>query len=212
MTNHAENQRRIESANRSGTIAEIDLGAALCRVTSGGLTTDWLPWFTPRAGSTLEWNPPTVGEQCLVISPSGETGAGFVLLGLFSDQHPAPSQSSDEHLIVYPDGARVLYNHASSAMSITGIKTLLIETTDSVVIKTKDIQLDAQKTTSTGKHTIKGLLSYLAGLAGMGGSAGNTISGDFKHADGEMSSNGVVVDKHIHGGVQRGGGNSDGPK
>src|SRR3546814_7002260 len=57
--------------------------------------------------------------------------------------------------------------HDSGAMSITGISTLSIEASESIT-------LDAPLTTSTGKHTVEGLLTYLAGLAGFNGETGST--------------------------------------
>lgn len=187
----AELPRRIESLIRLGVIVAVDHAAARCRVQSGELTTDWLPWFAARAGTTRVWDPPTFDEQCVVFCPSGDPAAGFVLLGVFSDSNPAPSSSADEYLTVFPDGATVRYNHASGAMAIDGIKTMTISASESIT-------LDAPQTTSTGKHTIKGLLSYLAGLAGIGGGAGTSITGPITHSGGDLSSNGIVLHTHRH--------------
>src|SRR5205085_2193946 len=67
--------RRLEQLLRYGTVAEVDLGAARCRVKSGELLSNWVPWFAQRAGQTRHWSPPTVGEQCLLLSPGGDTAA-----------------------------------------------------------------------------------------------------------------------------------------
>ncbi|HGF6568826.1 TPA: phage baseplate assembly protein V, partial [Yersinia enterocolitica] len=40
---------------------------------------------------------------------------------------------------------------------------------------------------------------------------GGEMSGDIQHSGGSFSSNGVVIDSHDHGGVQRGGSNTYGP-
>ncbi|EOK5393418.1 phage baseplate assembly protein V [Pseudomonas aeruginosa] len=115
--NIADLIRRLENLVRPGTIAEVDLAAARCRVKTGGLTTGWLPWFAVRAGTTRDWDPPTVAEQCLVISPSGAPEHGFVLLGLFSDANPAPSSSGTLCRRTYPDGAVIDYDHANHRLS-----------------------------------------------------------------------------------------------
>ena len=115
--NIADIIRRLENLVRPGTIAEVDLAAARCRVKTGGLTTGWLPWFAVRAGTTRDWDPPTVNEQCLVISPSGALEHGFVLLGLFSDANPAPSSSGNICRRTYPDGAVIDYDHANHRLS-----------------------------------------------------------------------------------------------
>ena len=109
----ADMNRRLESTIRLGTIAAVNHGAALCQVKSGGLLTEWLPWLERRAGTTRDWDPPTVGEQCLLLSPSGEPGAGIVISGIPSNAHPAPSGDEKKQVRDWPDGARYHYDHAS---------------------------------------------------------------------------------------------------
>lgn len=132
--NFATLSRMIENLIRIGKIEEIDLSGKCCRVRTGKLLTNWLPWITARAGTTRTWNPPTVGEQVLVFSPSGELGGGVVLTGLFSTMHPAPSDSAAEHITDYPDGARISYNHATHALTATGIQTALVQASEQVTI------------------------------------------------------------------------------
>lgn len=132
--NFATLSRMIENLIRLGKIEEIDLSGKCCRVRTGKLLTNWLPWLTLRAGTTRTWNPPTVGEQVMVLSPSGELGAGIVLTGLFSTDNPAPSDSAAEHITDYPDGARIAYNHATHALTATGIQTALVQASTQVTI------------------------------------------------------------------------------
>ena len=109
----ADINRRLESMIRLGTIAAVDHGAARCQVKTGGLVTEWLPWLERRAGTTRDWDPPTVGEQCLLLSPSGEPGAGIVLTGIASNANPMPSGDKNKQVRNWPDGARHHYDHAS---------------------------------------------------------------------------------------------------
>ena len=97
--------RRLDNLLRLGTIAEVDHSKALAKVQSGNILTDWLPWFTLRAGTTQTWSPPTKGEQCLVLAVSGELTTAVVLVGLYTQN--APSQSPDEHCIKFADGAEI---------------------------------------------------------------------------------------------------------
>lgn len=188
---NVELSRRLENLIRIGTVAAVDHGAALCRVESGGLVTDWLPWIAPRAGTTREWNPPTPGEQVMILSPSGEPGGGVVLTGVFSAAAPAPSQSPHEHLVIYRDGARICYDHAAGHLSATGIQTALIEASASITLNTP-------LTHCTGRLDVDGLITYHDGLAGEGGAHGNAIHGPITHSDGNLSSNGVVLHTHTH--------------
>src|SRR5699024_11096925 len=98
---------------------QVDHGAARVRVTSGALLTDWLAWLTPRAGDTRHWDPPTVGEQVILLSPSGDPANAIILTGLYSAAHAAPSNSADRHRIEYPDGAVIDYDHAAHHLAAT---------------------------------------------------------------------------------------------
>ena len=111
--------RRLENLIRLGTIAVVDHQAARCTVRSGGLSIPNLPWLALRAGDSSDWDPPTVGEQCILIAPSGEPAQGIALVGLYSQQRPAPSNSATVRRRKYPDGAVIDYDHASHALSAT---------------------------------------------------------------------------------------------
>lgn len=206
--------RLIQNLIRQGTVAEVrHERPARVRVKTGELLTAWIPWFELRAGETRTWSPPTVGEQVVIFSPGGDIASAFALSGVDQDSKPHPSESPDEKVTVHPDGAVETYNHSTGAMTITGIKSLLVEAADSIHFKTQSITLDAPQTTSTGKHTIEDLLSYLAGMTGSNGKGNATaITGDITHAGGNLSSNGVIVHIHVHGGIQPGGSDTAGPK
>lgn len=201
----ADLERRVANMLRGGTVAQIDHAQARVRVQSGDLLTDWLPWFAHRAGATTTWSPPTIGEQVLLVSPSGDPAQAMVLPALYTDAHPAPSASPDEHVTAYPDGARIAYNHATGAITATGIKTATVQAATSVT-------LDTPLTTCKGKLTVEGLLTYQAGLSGTGGGPGTTITGNIIQTGGQISSNGIVLATHTHGGVQTGSGHTGGPE
>jgi len=111
--------RRLENLIRLGTIAAVDHQAARCTVRTGGLSVPNLPWLALRAGDSSDWDPPTVGEQCILLSPSGEPAQGIALVGLYSQQRPAPSNSATVRRRKYPDGAVIDYDHATHTLSAT---------------------------------------------------------------------------------------------
>ncbi|WP_312571369.1 phage baseplate assembly protein V [Stutzerimonas balearica] len=111
--------RRLENLIRLGTIAAVDHQAARCTVSTGGLSVPNLPWLALRAGDSSDWDPPTVGEQCILVAPSGEPALGVALVGLYSQQRPAPSNSATVRRRRYPDGAVIDYDHATHTMSAT---------------------------------------------------------------------------------------------
>ncbi|MCQ4319724.1 phage baseplate assembly protein V [Stutzerimonas stutzeri] len=111
--------RRLDNLIRLGTIAAVDHQAARCTVTTGGLSVPNLPWLALRAGASLDWDPPTVGEQCILVAPSGEPAQGVALVGLYSQQRPAPANSATVRRRTYPDGAVIDYDHASHTLTAT---------------------------------------------------------------------------------------------
>lgn len=217
MDDIADLIRRLESLIRYGTIAEVQMAPPRVRVQSGQLTTNWRPWISLRAGDTTEWDPPTIGEQCVFFSPSGDPATGFALVGLFSDANPAPSSSPDEHVRLYPDGARIAYNHATGALSAIGIKTGLVQASEHCTV-------DCPESTFTGNVLVKGtltvekLLTYMAGMSGQGGDSGakTVIKGDiehegnFKRSGGSFTSAEVLQDGHNH--IDSIGGVTGGPQ
>lgn len=110
--------RRLENLLRPGTVQAIDHASARLRVASGDLLTDWLPWFERRAGHLRTWCPPSIGEQCLVLSPGGDLASGMVLVGLNSEEHPTPSNTPSLHRTQYPDGTIVDYDHTAHSLDI----------------------------------------------------------------------------------------------
>ncbi|RPE74629.1 phage baseplate assembly protein V [Vulcaniibacterium tengchongense] len=112
----SELQRQLGNAIRLGTVAEVDLAAARCRVDSGEVRSDWVPWFVPRAGATLEWSAPVAGEQGVLLCPGGDTIGAIFLRGVYSDAFPAPSSGGTLHLVRFPDGATVQYDHEAHAL------------------------------------------------------------------------------------------------
>lgn len=117
--NIADLTRRLENLIRFGTVAAVDHDAPRCRVKTGGLLTGWLPFFALRAGQDSEWDPPSIGEQCVVFSPSGDPATGAVLFGLYCDLFPAPDNSPTRHRRSYRDGAVIEYDTATHTLKAT---------------------------------------------------------------------------------------------
>lgn len=189
----ADLSRILANIIRISTVVEVDHDNARCKVLIGETPSNWLPFASIRAGNTQTWSPPTVGEQVLVLSPSGETANGIVMTGIYSDAHAAPSNNPDEHVTKYPDGAKISYNHVSGALVAQGIKTGLIQAETSIT-------LDTPKTHVTGELEVDKLITYHNGMDGEAGDHGGavTITGNLIHNDGVLQSNGIVLHDHDH--------------
>lgn len=115
----AEQRRQKGNLSRLGTIAELDLAAARCRVKTGDLLSDWIPWFVPRVGTTIEWSAPAAGEQGMLICPDGDTIGAVFLRGVYSDTFAAPDSAAHMHLVRFPDGTEIRYDDQAHALTAT---------------------------------------------------------------------------------------------
>ena len=202
--------RAIRNLIRTGIVTDVNLDEGLCRVQTGGMQTTWLNWLTCRAGRSRVWWAPSVGEQVLVLAIGGELDTAFVLPGIFSHDHPAPSASPDALHVAFPDGAVIEYEPESGALTVSGIKTADVTASDSstatvpvVLVKAETrITLDTPEVVCTNKLTT-GTLEV---------QKGGKMSGNIEHTGGTFTSNGVQVDDHDHGGVERGRSWTEGSK
>lgn len=191
----AELLRLLENIVRTGTVTEIDEENWRVRVQSGGLETAWLRWNAQRAGAFKVWVPPSAGEQVWFLCLGGNTDIAFIGGSLYSDDNPAPGASRDEMVVTAPDGARFRYDAEAGALQVTDIKTATIE----AAVK---ITLDTPEVVCTNLLTTKNLNVR----------EGGEMHGDITHTGGAFTSNGVQVDDHDHGAVERGGSWTEGTR
>lgn len=119
MNDFAALSRMLENLIRFGVIAAVQMEPPRVQVKTGELTTAWLPWLALRAGSDREWDPPTVDEQVILFSPSGQLANGFVITGLPSDQIPANGNRPGLHRRTYADGAVIEYDSVAHHLNAT---------------------------------------------------------------------------------------------
>ena len=202
--------RALRNMIRTGVIVETDLNAGRCRVQTGGIYTDWLQWLTHRAGRSRTWWAPSVGEQVLILAIGGELDTAFVLPGIFSDDHPAPSASADAFHITFPDGAVIEYEPETGALTVSGIKTADVTASDSIAVTVPVVTVKAE--TRITLDTPEVVCTNKLTTATLEVTQGGKMSGNIEHRGGKLSSNGVVVDNHNHGKIQRGGDWTEGTK
>lgn len=212
----AELRRRIDNIIRIGVIAEVQLRgentqkAWLCRVNTGNLTTNFIPWCTPRAGDARLWWAPSVGEQVMIFSISGNPETAIVGPSLFSDDFPPPSLDDQTLTIQFPDDALIQYNANAGALMASGMKTAEVEASESITAQTK--QLTAKASVKIALETpIVECSDHLTAKT-LSITEGGTMRGDINHTNGSFTSNGKVLHTHTHSGVERGGGSTDGPQ
>lgn len=195
--------RRVDNMIKVGEIAEVKKGYV--KVSHGKLLTDWLQYFVPFAGEVSMHRQPSIGEECVIFSPSGELSNGKVLTGLHSLNWPAPKGGAADTTIQYGDGTLANYNHESGEFLFTGAKNIQIEASEKLLAKTP-LAVFTGKAIIQQATNINGPLTYTAGMTGSGGEGGGStairgdlkIIGNFVQQGGRLSSNGIVLDGHDH--------------
>lgn len=173
--NTSEHERIMAGMIRYGVITGLDLSDATaprCKVSTGGLDSEWLPWLTLRAGKTKTWSAPDIGEQGLVISQSGDPSQGVVLVGLFSSGFPAPVTDPNKDHTVFPDGTTVEHDSGSNTYAVTvagtgnwivNCKHATVNADDDATVNTKaaTINADDSATVNTATATVKASTSVM---------------------------------------------------
>ncbi|MBG6247344.1 MULTISPECIES: phage baseplate assembly protein V [Symbiopectobacterium] len=178
----AELMRLLANILRVGVVAEVNPKTWRVRVKSGELLTDWLRWNTQRAGAFKVWIPPEVGEQVWLGCLGGNPETAVIIGSLYSDENPAPGSSLQEMVITALDGARFRYDAAAGALEAVGMKTARVSAETRILLDTPEVQ------------------------------KGGEMHGNIAHSGGAFTSNGVQIDDHDHGAVQRGGSWTEGTK
>lgn len=129
--------RLIENIVRFGTVADVQMQPPRVKVKSGNITTAWLPWLNLRAGADREWDPPTEGEQVVLLSPSGNLTQGVALTGLFSDLIPANGDRAGLHRRTYRDGAVIEYDSIAKHLRATLPGTAEVTAVGNVTLTTQ---------------------------------------------------------------------------
>ena len=190
-TQLTEIMRLITNLIRTGTVSAVDPANWLCRVKTGDLETNWINWLTFRAGNTRTWWQPSIGEQVVLLSLGGNLETAFALPAIYSDAFPPPDYSENGSTTVFNDGGWFQYEPDTGQLLIKNIKSVRIEAADGIQLITDHLGVDASQMLINSQTVMNGAVTQ-------GG--------------GDMSSNGVIADKHKHDKVKSGGDISGGPQ
>lgn len=117
--------RRTANLVRYGTVVSVNPGAGTARVNFGGDTESAdLPISSARAGGARVWSPVVVGEQVMVLCPSGDTAQGIIAGSVPCEAFPAPSGDGATYQINLPGG--VVISVSGGAVHITAPGKVII--------------------------------------------------------------------------------------
>ena len=185
---NAESQRRLHNIATIGTVIDIDADAALMRLAVGENETDWVNIPSIAAGSISVWLCPSIGEQYLLVSPSGELANAIPVISLYSEHNPSPSTDPNEIRIRYNDTDFCSIDVANSQLTMH-ISQITNQAATSMV-------WDTPLATLTGNLQVDGSIN-----------CGKSIT-----AADEVTASGIDLTTHIHGGVKSGGSSTEQPQ
>ncbi|ALF60329.1 phage baseplate assembly protein V [Psychrobacter urativorans] len=185
---NAETQRRLHNIATIGTVIKIDADKALMRLAVGDNETDWLNIPTIAAGAISVWRCPSIGEQYLLVSPSGELANAIPVISLYSDHNPSPSTDPNEIRIRYNDTDFCSVDVVNSQLTMH-ISQITNQAATSIV-------WDTPTATVTGDLQVDGSIN-----------CGKSIT-----AADEVIASGIALTTHTHGGVKSGASNTEQPQ
>lgn len=203
---------------RTGRVEAVNPSIARCRIRTGQLLTDWLPWLTLAAGGAGQarhWRVPAVNEECLLLAPGGDLAQALVLPGLFCADMPQNAAAGDveRHDFSGTDfwehngGEGALVFEIANCIQLKVGGSLLTITPDGTTLQTPHYAVDSPQSEFAGNVSIAGGISVEGG--GSGGTS--TITGNFQLQGGQLTHNGVNVSStHTHPDAH--GGNIGGPQ
>ncbi|QXH34696.1 phage baseplate assembly protein V [Pseudomonas muyukensis] len=163
------------------SVVAVDLAAARVRVSDGDWTSAWVRWHGQAAGKARHWRAPSLGEQGVLISPSGEPAQGTFVPGLYGDAGSAPDDRDHVEVWRFADGGSLSYDWQAGRYDIqlpTGNARVQVGAS-TLLVSDDAISLEASAITLTGKVTVNGPLLVSGDINGGGriiDTAGNTAN------------------------------------
>lgn len=185
----AEHDRMIAGLIIPCRVVAVDLAAAMVRVSDGGdWTSAWVRWHSQGAGKARHWRAPSLGEQGVLFSPSGNPAQGTFVPGLYGNAGSQPDNRDHVEVWRFDDGGSLLYDWEAKRYQITvpsgtvEIKvggTAATLTDDAITAVTTSATIRAATITLEGQVQINGPLTVTGDINGGGriiDTAGNTAN------------------------------------
>ena len=132
----AEHDRMIAAMLMPCVVVGVDLAAPAVRVSNGEWTSAWVRWHSLAAGKARHWRAPTLGEQGVLFNPSGQTGMGTFIAGLYGNAGAQPDNRDHVEVWRFDDGGSLVYDWQAQSYTITlpsGTVTIKVGSTEVVV-------------------------------------------------------------------------------
>ncbi|MEN3968645.1 phage baseplate assembly protein V [Acinetobacter sp. BWR-L5] len=206
---NADLARRLENLIRFGRIKTIEPSQPYTTVTVnlGEITTGNIRYLNLRAGADRTWDPPSIGEEVVVLSPSGVLDMGVAIAGLNNETNPAPSSDLNKVIRLFSDGCLICYDVSSHAL-----EAILPEGGTAVLTALGGVTINGD-TTINGNVQVNGSTA-MTGNNTVGGSqlvqGSSHSTGDFS-TEADVKAGDISLKNHKTSGVQSGGSTSGAP-
>ena len=218
--------QRLENMIRLGTIKTIHPSKPFMTVTVdfGEITTAKIRYLNTRAGNDQSWNPPSIGEEVVVFSPSGVLEMGVAFGGLNNTDHPTISDDLNKNITLYSDGCMISYDtktHALEAILPSNGTAILTANGGVTVNADGGVTVNANSggaiinadTTINGNLQVNGSTA-MTGNNTVGGSqlvqSSSHSTGNFS-TDADVTAGAISLKSHKTSGVKSGGDTSGEP-
>jgi phage baseplate assembly protein V len=218
----SELNRKVAGAVTIGTVSQVDPKLARYRVKAGDIESDWIPMAQRRSGKTRVYEALDVGEQVVIAAPSGDLSQG-VIIGSIPTEEREAGDAAKHHRTIYPDGTVVEYDDEANTYNLTvpkgGGKVNVKSGGHVAVDGAKQVAVhSAQHVDVDGRQltTVRGGGATMAlsddGVDIFGGTINIRSLSDIRIESPGLFHNGKNIGvTHVHGGIVRGGADTDGP-
>lgn len=179
----AEHDRMIAALVMPCQVVAVQLSPPRVRVQSGDWTSGWVRWHSQAAGKARHWRAPSLLEQGVLFSPSGEAGAGTFVPGLYGDAGAPPDNRDHVEVWRFDDGGSLVYDWKAKRYDIQLPEGTVQVTVGgaSVTVTPEQVAIKAATIVLDGNARVTGTLDVAGNITG-GGSIMDTTGNSNHHA------------------------------
>ncbi|MEN5239100.1 phage baseplate assembly protein V [Pseudomonas sp. TWI923] len=150
----AQHDRMLADVVLPCVVVAVDTAAARVRVSDGrDWTSAWVRWHSQAAGKARHWRIPSLNEQGVLISPSGNPAHGTFVPGLYGSAGAPPDNRDHVEVWRFDDGGSLVYDWQAKSYTIElPSGTVKVKVGATVATLTGDA-ISAETTTLTAKAT-----------------------------------------------------------
>lgn len=167
----AEHDRMIAAMLLPCLVVGVDLEAGRVRVKAGDWISAWVRWHSLAAGKARHWRVPSMNEQGVLFSPSGEPALGTFVPGLYGNAGTSPDNRDHVEAWHFEDGGSLVYDWQAGSYSIDlpNGTSATIKVGEALFEVTPDqVRVSAAQIALAGAVSIDGALTVSGDITGAG--------------------------------------------